>query len=101
MKIPFTMITKFNYTVRMKYIAIIYIISIAIAGCNQRQQTLTAKKEESKTDSVKVFLLAKDSVQKTITLPGELVANENVQIRAKVQGFIRKINVDIGSKVRK
>jgi membrane fusion protein (multidrug efflux system) len=95
------MITKFNYTVRMKYIAIIYIISIAIAGCNQRQQTLTAKKEESKTDSVKVFLLAKDSVQKTITLPGELVANENVQIRAKVQGFIRKINVDIGSKVRK
>ncbi|MCW3106882.1 MAG: efflux transporter, family, subunit [Segetibacter sp.] len=27
--------------------------------------------------------------------------NETVQIRAKVPGYIRKINIDIGSKVRK
>jgi RND family efflux transporter MFP subunit len=34
-------------------------------------------------------------------LPGDLFPNENIQIRAKVQGYIKKLNVDIGSSVRK
>ena len=42
-----------------------------------------------------------DSAQKTISLPGDLLPNENVEIRAKVQGYISKVKVDIGSRVRK
>jgi RND family efflux transporter MFP subunit len=52
-------------------------------------------------DTVKAFILAMDSAQKTIVLPGDLLPDENVQIRAKVQGYISTIKVDIGSKVTK
>ncbi len=70
-------------------------------SCNQNESTTAAKKQETKTDTVKAFVLAMDSAQKTIVLPGDLLPNENVQIRAKVQGYISKIKVDIGSKVSK
>jgi len=84
----------------MKYFIGI-IVLIVVSACNNNQSTVTTKKEETKTDSIKVFLLTLDSAQKQITLPGELLANENVQVRAKVQGYIKKLNVDIGSKVRR
>jgi RND family efflux transporter MFP subunit len=73
-----------------------------LASCSEssRQATI-ADKTNNKIDSVKVFLLAKDSAKKTISLPGELLPNENAEIRAKVQGYIRKLNVDIGSKVKR
>ncbi|MCC6288490.1 MAG: efflux RND transporter periplasmic adaptor subunit [Chitinophagaceae bacterium] len=50
---------------------------------------------------MKAFLLHKDSAKKSIALPGELLPNENAEIRAKVQGYIKKLNVDIGSRVMK
>src|SRR5947207_944342 len=84
------------------------ILLVMVSACSNNQSTVTAKKEETlsadkagKTDSVKVFLLTLDSAQKQISLPGELLPNENAQLRAKVQGYIRKLNVDIGSKVSK
>ena len=91
----------------MKYFIGI-ILLVVVSACNNDQSTVTAKKEETasanktgKIDSIKVFLLTADSAQKQISLPGELLANENVQVRAKVQGYIKKLNVDIGSKVRR
>lgn len=75
--------------------------ALIISACNSNPSTTTVKKEEVKTDSVAVFVLKADSIKKDLTLPGELEPNENAQIRAKVQGYIRKVNVDIGSKVRK
>lgn len=84
----------------MKYYMGIMLL-VMVAACNVNPSTTAAKNEEAKADSVKVFLLAADSVHKQITLPGDLLPNENAQIRAKVQGYIKKLNVDIGSKVSK
>ncbi|HKG69601.1 MAG TPA: efflux RND transporter periplasmic adaptor subunit [Segetibacter sp.] len=80
---------------------IMILLTISLAACNGNKPTATTKKEEIKVDSVNVFILKKDSVQRTLTIPGELLPNETVQVRAKVPGYIRKINVDIGSRVRK
>lgn len=77
------------------------ILLITVTACNQNQQPANPKKEETRIDSVKVFVMKLDSAQKIVSLPGELLPNENVQIRAKVQGYIKKLNVDIGSKVRR
>src|SRR5438093_4248182 len=77
-----------------------FLLLIVIASCNQKQ-SVVAKKEEVKTDSVNAFVLQTDAVKKDLSLPGELQPNENAQIRAKVQGYIRKVNVDIGSKVNR
>jgi membrane fusion protein (multidrug efflux system) len=62
----------------------------------QRQR----KKQKSQI-RLKAFVLTVDSAKKALSLPGELLPNENAQIRAKVQGYIKKLNVDIGSKVSK
>lgn len=75
--------------------------ALMISACNSDTSTTTVKKEEVKTDSVAVFVLKTDSIKKDLSLPGELEPNENAQIRAKVQGYIRSVNVDIGSRVRK
>lgn len=70
-------------------------------SCNEAQVSSNGVKQSVSTDSVKCFIVKEDSVQKIILLPGELIPYENIQIRAKVQGYIRKASVDIGSKVRK
>ena len=69
----------------MRIITAIFLLLVFVS-CNQQEEKGSAKKEEVKTDSVKVFLVALDSAKKTLALPGELTANENVQVRAKVQG---------------
>jgi membrane fusion protein (multidrug efflux system) len=100
MKIQFIMTTIFKHTSRMR-ILIPLVLLIPVVSCNQGEPAPAAKKQETKMDTVKAFVLAMDSAQKTIVLPGDLLPDENVQIRAKVQGYISTIKVDIGSKVTK
>jgi len=89
-------------TREFNYILTCCVLLSGIIACNQHQETATIKNQEAaKTDTVKAFLLSTDSAQKTISLPGELLPNENAQIRAKVQGYIRKLQVDIGARVKK
>src|SRR5580765_3291017 len=84
----------------MRFLIYIFLLGLIIS-CNDNQQPVDSKKEQAKQDTVKAFILAMDSAQRNISLPGELLPNENVQIRAKVPGYSRKLNVDIGSKVSK
>jgi len=77
------------------------LLLMLLAACNQQDEKAVVNKTETTPDSVKVFVLAMDSAQKMISLPGELLPYENVQIRAKVQGYVKKLNADIGTFVRK
>ena len=80
---------------------LLFLISpFLLVSCSQ-QENGAQQSAPPKTDSVKVFILKLDSAKKNISLPGELLPLENVLIRAKVAGYIRKLNVDIGSKVKK
>jgi membrane fusion protein (multidrug efflux system) len=86
--------------------SILFISLLAFfTGCHEQPATVAKTDalpgDRSVVDTVKVFLLKADSVKKSLSLPGELSPLENAAIRAKVQGYIRKLNVDIGSKVRK
>jgi membrane fusion protein, multidrug efflux system len=75
-------------------LSIIYAVS-----CNQDTKVKAANKP--KTDSVGVFILQTAALDKTVSLPGELLPNEKVLIFGKVSGYVKKISVDIGSVVRK
>lgn len=88
-----------NKKIKMR-VSILLAIAACIA-CNNNTSTTVTNREEVKADSVIAFVLKTDSVKKDLSLPGELEPNENAQIRAKVQGYIRKIHVDIGSRVRR
>jgi membrane fusion protein (multidrug efflux system) len=45
--------------------------------------------------------LKRDTLETSLTIPGELVAFQQVDIYAKVSGFVKDLKVDIGSKVKK
>lgn len=81
----------------IKNIAAVLLI-VSAASCKQNNPP----KETAKPtiDSTVVFLLQSGSLDKTISLPGELLPNEKVQVYGKVSGYIKKIFVDIGSSVK-
>jgi membrane fusion protein (multidrug efflux system) len=65
-------------------------------------------KQDGKTDSVipvmdtvAVFILKADTLHKMVDLPGELIAYEQTDLYAKVSGFVKTMNVDIGDRVHK
>jgi len=77
-----------------------FVLSSLLAGCSNQ----TEKKHstnEIRVDTVKAFSLKKGRVEKQITLPGELLPFERVEIRPKVTGYIKQLKVDIGSIVKK
>jgi membrane fusion protein, multidrug efflux system len=90
-----TMFKNIMTTVMLASFGVFFIAT----SCNQTNSTPGIKKEETKVDTVKAFILQMDSVQKIISLPGELLPNEKVLIRAKVPGYVSKLKVDIGSRV--
>lgn len=95
-----TRISKYSFPMRHASRSIFLLL--ILAACSQKKPNVTTiEKSENKIDSVKVFVLKTDSVKKMLIFPGELLPNEDAQIRAKVQGYVRKIYVDIGSKVSK
>lgn len=51
-------------------------------------------------DTVSVFILRDTSVAKSIELPAELLPQEQSNLSARVQGYVKEIKVDIGDHVR-
>lgn len=96
-----------QHSTYMKNFSVVIIAaSMLIVACSQHGQEeakgkVSQKEATHQNDSVKVFIAKLDSVKKTISLPGELLPYENAQIRAKMQGYIRKVMADIGSRVYK
>src|SRR5215203_4563707 len=72
--------------------------ALLISGCKEKEKQVSAKKTGS--DSVAVFILGKESVNKQITFPGELVPLEKAEILAKVSGYIKTLKADIGDRVQ-
>lgn len=75
------------------------IASVLIAGCSQNNSKQEVK--QSSVDSVAVFSLKKEQINKHITFPAELTPLERAEIYAKVSGYINEFKVDIGDRVKK
>ncbi len=72
-------------------------ISLMISSCSQETKTEAQKLEDIKT----AFVLAKQGVNLTLTLPAELLPYDKAEIHAKVDGFVQMVGADIGDKVKK
>jgi membrane fusion protein (multidrug efflux system) len=77
------------------------VISTIGEGCSETE----AKTEKSVAAApapvtMEGFLLAKDSLTTSIRIPGELIAHQQVDLYAKVNSFVKKLYVDVGSEVR-
>lgn len=77
------------------YISLTAVI-VSCSNNNAQLQTQTQKKQ----DTLQAFIVKQQQVNKTVTLPSQLEPFEKAELFAKVQGYVRKMNVDIGEKVK-
>jgi membrane fusion protein, multidrug efflux system len=79
----------------------IFVLSVVVNGCSN-----SPARDEPKTASnpleaaAEKITLKKDTLETSLTIPGELVAYQQVDLYAKVTGYVKDLKVDIGSKVR-
>ncbi|MGE0705931.1 MAG: efflux RND transporter periplasmic adaptor subunit [Vicinamibacterales bacterium] len=85
-------------------LAAIVMISSAVS-CNSGSQATPANSELTEAPveerTVPVVPVMAQSFERTLALPGELVAFQDVALHARVQGFIESIRVDRSSVVRR
>ena len=76
---------------------------VLISSCQPTQTSIEVDQEKGAAGDVEVetVRVISRNLKKQIRVPGELVAFRDVAIYPKVQGFVRKINVDRGSTVRR
>lgn len=88
----------------MKFSSIISTVTLlaffTATGCKEKNNA-TANSKTATADSVALFSLQKDSVNKKISFPAELLPLERAEIFAKVSGYIKSLNADIGDRVQK
>ncbi|MBC9934924.1 efflux RND transporter periplasmic adaptor subunit [Chitinophaga qingshengii] len=85
---------------RFSYTTIGLVLLIMGAGCQSNEKNAEVSRRAA-PDSVAVFLLHKDTVNKRMTFPAELIPLERAEIFAKVSGYVGSLKVDIGDKVSK
>jgi len=91
--------------IKNKYIvALALIASIGLSACSDKKEkdaiAQTEKQENAiDTPSVAVVPIAKGTLNSTITVPGELMPFQEVDLYAKITSYVKKLNVDIGSQV--
>lgn len=76
---------------------------VIIQGCGASSVKEEKKEEESaaKTQrTYKVFSLEKGRLSSTLQMPGELIAFQQVDLYSKVNSFVKKMYVDVGSEVK-
>lgn len=82
--------------------AVVFISMVAVGGCGSPSAAREAQPRTNTSPlAVPVVTVVAKSLDRTLSLPGDLVAFQDVSIHAKVQGFVEAITVDRGSVVRK
>lgn len=79
---------------------VIILLSVAISACNNspaRDEKAETKPSELSAEKI---TLKKDTLETRLSIPGELIAYQQVDLYAKVTGFVKELKVDIGSKVK-
>src|ERR1700733_5562776 len=104
--IPFNNLQYSNRNMQYSFdprpLAILAICAL-LSGCGEGSKDggQTASAAPVIQDTVQVFLLKRDTANKTVDLPSELFPYLQTDLFAKVQGFVQEMKVDIGDRVYK
>lgn len=83
-------------------VALIAAMMLTATGCKEKkEETNVANVQEEKTELVSVQTLAKETISKSISISAVLQPYETMNISPSVTGIIKKINVDVASRVSK
>ena len=91
---------KYRHSYRMAPVALF--LSAVLCGCGASE-----KKEEEKQNAVvettpvtDAFILQKGRLSSSIQIPGELIPFQQVDLYARVNGFVKKLYADVGTEVK-
>src|SRR5882757_3389142 len=79
-------------------------LTLFIVSCSSNKEKKQQPEEQTTKEDAPVsatFSPAKGILSSSLQLPGELVAFQQVDIYAKVNSFVKKMYVDVGSEVKK
>ena len=83
--------------------ALFGMIMIAASSCKNDSSEIEKKSATAVTTAIaapEAFILNKSNLSTSFRVPGELMAYQQVDLYAKVNSFIKKLNVDVGSEVK-
>lgn len=76
------------------------VAGMAFQSCKSEGKKFSETTTEAAVLTHEGFRLKKGTVSSTFRIPGELIANQQVDIYAKVSSFVEKLLVDVGSEVK-
>ena len=82
-------------------VAIISALVLTATGCKEKKEDKTTVVEKEREELVTVQPLAKETISKSISISAVLQPYETMNISPSVTGIIKKINVDVASRVSK
>ena len=96
---------KYFFAKRTYFAGIIGLIVIVLfVRCNNEKYPKPnndkEKVEIAKPADVEAFILNKSNLTSSVKIPGELIAFQQVDLYAKVNSYIKKMQVDVGSEVK-
>jgi membrane fusion protein (multidrug efflux system) len=87
-----------------KYFKLVLLIAAAGLLFNSCTKSSADSSDKPATEATKpaaeTVVLKKDTLHTNVIIPGELIPYQQVDIYAKVTGFVKELKVDIGSKVK-
>lgn len=92
---------KSNHISIRQPISIVAIVLLFGTCKNNDHLMQTSASATNTLDTVAVFVLKDTSASKSIIFPAELLPYEQVELFARVQGYLKEIKVDIGDRVRR
>lgn len=82
----------------MRKCHLIYLLGLSLFSCSRSDRANPAGND---VPSAVVSPVTRQNIASTIAVSGEFQPYQEVDLHAKVSGYIRRINVDIGDRVRK
>jgi membrane fusion protein (multidrug efflux system) len=78
------------------------LIPVIFCSCQSEDGAQKKKSETEQADAplTEVFSIKKGRLSSSLQIPGELIAYQQVDLYAKVNSFVKKLYVDVGSEVK-
>lgn len=80
------------------HLACLIVFALFTSACSKQEQSVNASAANVET-SVAAVRVTRTDLTGSITLTGEFIPFQEVDVMAKVAGYIRKMNVDVGDRV--
>lgn len=79
----------------------IAILAILFSSCQSAKPEVPNENDSTKKPIYKLAVVQQTGLSSVVKLPGQLAAYQEVSIFPKVNGYVKDVNVDIGSHVKK